>query len=71
MDRGSTLAGRERKVPERIVRGFTFSEIGELLGISADTVAADLLRICRELEVRSCGEAVCETLQRGLVALES
>ncbi len=66
----STLAGREQEVLELIVKGFTFPEIGDLLGISAHTVTTYVRRIYRKLEVRSRSEAVYEALQQGIVALD-
>ncbi len=66
----SALAGRERQVLELIVKGFTFPEIGDLLGISAHTVTTYVRRIYRKLEVRSRSEAVYEALQQGIVVLD-
>ena len=66
----ATLTGREREVLELVVKGFTFPEIGELLGITAHTVTTHVRRIYRKLEVRSRSEAVYEALQQGIVVLD-
>jgi DNA-binding NarL/FixJ family response regulator len=63
------LSAREVEVLELVVKGFTFPEIAELLGISAHTVTTHVRRIYRKLEVRSRAEAVYEAMQRGLVRL--
>ncbi len=63
------LSARESEVLELVVKGFTFPEIGELLGISAHTVTTHIRRIYRKLEVRSRSEAVFEALQLGLVRI--
>jgi DNA-binding NarL/FixJ family response regulator len=63
------LSEREREVLDLVVRGFTFGEIGEGLGISAHTVSTYVRRVYRKLEVRSRSEAVYEALQLGLVKI--
>lgn len=65
-----SLTDREREVLELVVKGFTFPEIAELLGISAHTVTTYVRRIYRKLEVRSRSEAVYEALQQGIVVLD-
>jgi DNA-binding NarL/FixJ family response regulator len=67
---GPALSKRELEVLELVVKGFTFPEIAELLGVSPHTVGTFVRRIYRKLEVRSRGEAVFEALQLGLVKLE-
>ena len=61
------LTEREHEVLGLLVKGFTFSEIGELLGISAHTVTTHVKHIYGKLEVRSRAEAVYEALQLGIV----
>jgi DNA-binding NarL/FixJ family response regulator len=61
------LTEREHQVLELLVKGFTFQEIGELLGISAHTVTTHVKHIYGKLEVRSRAEAVYEALQLGIV----
>jgi len=63
------LSNREIEVLEQVVKGFTYSEIGELLGITTHTVTTHVRRIYRKLEVRSRGEAVFEALQLGIIDL--
>ena len=64
---GPALSKREAEVLGLVVRGFTFPEAAELLGISAHTVTTHVRRIYRKLEVRSRGEMVFEALNLGLV----
>jgi DNA-binding NarL/FixJ family response regulator len=61
------LTEREQEVLALLVKGFTFHEIGELLGISAHTVTTHVKHIYGKLEVRSRAEAVYEALQLGIV----
>ena len=61
------LTEREHEVLALLVKGFTYSEIAELLTISAHTVTTHVRHIYGKLEVRSRGEAVYEALHLGLV----
>jgi len=61
------LTEREHEVLGLLVKGFTFHEIGDLLGISAHTVTTHVKHIYGKLEVRSRAEAVYEALQLGIV----
>jgi DNA-binding NarL/FixJ family response regulator len=61
------LTEREHEVLALLVKGFTFQEIGELLGISAHTVTTHVKHLYGKLEVRSRAEAVYEALQLGIV----
>jgi DNA-binding NarL/FixJ family response regulator len=61
------LTAREREVLALLVKGFTFQEIGGLLGISAHTVTTHVKHIYEKLEVRSRSEAVYEAMQLGLI----
>lgn len=61
------LTEREHEVLALLVKGFTFAEIGDLLGISAHTVTTHVKHIYGKLEVRSRAEAVYEALQLGIV----
>jgi len=65
-----SLTDREREILDAVVRGFTFPEIAELLGISPHTVTTHVRHIYRKLEVRSRSEAVYEALSLGLVKLK-
>jgi DNA-binding NarL/FixJ family response regulator len=60
------LTDREHEVLTLLVKGFTFAEIGDLLGISAHTVTTHVKHIYVKLEVRSRSEAVYEALQLGI-----
>ncbi len=62
-----SLTEREQEVLRLLVKGFTFQEIGRLLGISAHTVTSHVKHIYEKLEVRSRAEAVYEALQRGIL----
>jgi DNA-binding NarL/FixJ family response regulator len=63
------LSEREAETLRYVVKGFTFPEIAELLGVSTHTVTTHARRIYRKLEVRSRSEAVFEALARGLLDL--
>jgi DNA-binding NarL/FixJ family response regulator len=65
-----SLSERETETLRYVVKGFTFPEIGELMGISTHTVTTHARRIYRKLEVRSRAEAVFEAMSRGLVGPE-
>jgi DNA-binding NarL/FixJ family response regulator len=62
-----SLTDREDEVLSLLVKGFTFPEIGKLLGISAHTVTTHVKHIYEKLEVRSRAEAVYEALQLGIL----
>jgi DNA-binding NarL/FixJ family response regulator len=61
------LTDREQEVLRLLMKGFTFQEIGNLLGISAHTVTSHVKHIYEKLEVRSRAEAVYEALQLGIL----
>lgn len=61
------LSPREAEVLTYIAKGFTFSEIAKLLGISAHTVTAHVKKIYQKLAVHSRGEAVYEANKMGLL----
>lgn len=64
------LSGREQEVLGYVVKGFTYPEIADLLGVSRHTVTTHVRGIYRKLSVSSRGEAVYEALQLGLVTLD-
>lgn len=64
------LSRREREVLTHVVKGFTYPEIAELLGVSPHTVTTHVRGIYRKLSVSSRGEAVYEALQMGIVKLD-
>lgn len=66
----SPFSSREREVLTLAAKGFTFPEIGEILGVTAHTVTTHMRRIYRKLEVSSKGEAIYEAVNQGLLTLE-
>ncbi len=64
------LSEREREVLMLIVKGFSYAEIANLLGVSAHTVTTHVRGIYKKLAVHSRGEAVYEALALGLVKLD-
>ena len=64
------LSERESEVLRLIVKGFTYAEIADLLGVSSHTVTSHVRGIYRKLEVHSRSEAVYEALQLGLVKVD-
>jgi DNA-binding NarL/FixJ family response regulator len=61
------LTGREVEVLRLVAKGFQFSEIAELLEISAHTVTTHIRHIYRKLDVHSRGAAVHEAMSRGII----
>jgi len=62
------LSNRECEILAFIAKGFSSSEIGRLLSISAHTVTAHVKNIYQKLAVHSRGEAVYEATRMGLLA---
>lgn len=63
------LTERETDVLTLVAKGFTYNEIGDLLGVSVHTVTTPIKQIYRKLAVKSRGEAVFEAMQRGLIQI--
>lgn len=61
------LTTRESEILKLIAKGFSFPEIGSLLGISVNTVTTHVRKIYKKLQVGSRGEAVYEAMQLGLI----
>ena len=61
------LTEREEEVLRLVVKGFSYKEIADGLGLSVHTVTSHIQHIYRKLSVRSRGEAVFEAIQLGLV----
>jgi DNA-binding NarL/FixJ family response regulator len=61
------LSARESEVLALIAKGFSFSEIARLLGVSPHTVTAHVKKIYQKLAVHSRGEAVYEAGKMGLI----
>jgi len=67
---GPRLTPREREALELIVKGLTYQEVAEALGISRHTATSHIRAIYRKLEVRSRSEAVYEAISQGLVKVD-
>ena len=61
------LSPRERQVLDYITKGFSFEEIGGLMGVSRNTVLSFVRRIYAKLKVRCQMEAIYEARVQGLV----
>ena len=68
-DEGVSLTPREKDVLTMISRGFSYREVAEMLGVSAQTVPVHARNIYRKLEATSKTEAVFVAHQRGLISL--
>ena len=68
-DAAPPLTGREIEVLRLVAKGFQFSEIAELLEISAHTVTSHIRHIYRKLDVHSRGAAVHEAMSQGIIDL--
>ena len=62
------LSPRERQVLDYITKGFSYEEIGALMGVSRNTVLSFVRRIYAKLKVRSQPEAIYEARVQGLLA---
>lgn len=65
------LTRREKQVIEFVAKGFTYSEIAQLLDLSIHTVTSHIKNTYKKLSVGSRGEAVYEAVQLGLVHMEA
>lgn len=63
----SILSPREQEVLELIARGFSYSEIAELKGLSVHTIQTHIRSLYAKLEVHSKMEAVVEATRMGLL----
>ena len=61
------LSPRESTVLEYITKGFSYEEIGQLMGVSRNTVLSFVRRIYAKLKVRSQTEAIHEARTLGLL----
>jgi len=64
------LTTREKEVMQLVVKGYSYKELADSLGLSIHTVTSHIQNIYRKLAVRSRGEAVFEAIQMGLVDLK-
>ncbi|MCJ9429303.1 response regulator [Kordiimonas marina] len=63
----SLLTAREHEVLSAIARGFSYKEVANILGISAQTVPVHVRNIYRKLESSNRAEAVYEAQVRGIL----
>jgi DNA-binding NarL/FixJ family response regulator len=61
------LTNRERQVLDLLIRGASYTLIGEGLGISTNTVQSHIRSIYRKLEVSTKSEATLVAIRRGYV----
>ena len=61
------LSPRESQVLDYITKGFSYEEIGNLMGVSRNTVLSFVRRIYAKLKVRSQVEAIYEARHQGLL----
>lgn len=68
-DSPEVLSPREREVLNLLARGFSYTEIAQLISVSPQTVGTFVKRIYRKLEVKSRSEAVFEASSRGIISV--
>ncbi len=61
------LTDREQDVLRCLVRGLSYVETGESLGISQGTVRTHVRAVYRKLQVHSVAQAIRKAFERGLV----
>lgn len=64
------LSARELEILTMIAKGFSVSEVADLLSISDRTVSKHVQHIYRKLEVNSRSEAIYEAVNLGLIDLK-
>jgi DNA-binding NarL/FixJ family response regulator len=64
------LTRREREVLQLVVRGYTYQDVADSLGISRHTATSHIRGIYRKLEVHSRSEAVYEALSLGIATVD-
>lgn len=64
----SPLSERETEVLHLLARGFSYSECGDILHVSLNTIGFHVKNIYRKLEVNSRAEALFEAGSQGLIA---
>ena len=65
------LTPREQEILQYVAKGFSFTEVAGLLGVSPHTVTHHIKNIYKKLSVCSKTEAVYEAMQLGLVRVDS
>jgi DNA-binding NarL/FixJ family response regulator len=68
-DGRTTVSARERLILGYVAQGMTNRQIGRQLGLSENTVKAELSRIMRQLGLRGRTEAVVLAVRRGWIAV--
>ncbi len=68
-ERGETLSTREREIVRLLALGEANKQIGDVLGITEQTVKSHVKNILAKLQVRDRTEAVTVALRRGIVHL--
>ena len=61
------ISVRETEILDLLSRGFAYSEIADLCGLSRHTVASHVKSLYRKMQVSSRGEAVFEAMQSGII----
>ncbi|MGH8019408.1 MAG: response regulator [Opitutaceae bacterium] len=64
---GTRLTRREDEILELLGRGLSNRELGQVLGVTEDTVKTHLKSLFRKLEVSDRAEAVREAMRRGFI----
>jgi DNA-binding NarL/FixJ family response regulator len=64
---GSHLTRREEEILDLLGKGLSNRELGQVLGISEDTIKTHLKSLFRKLDVSDRAEAVREGLRRGFI----
>jgi DNA-binding NarL/FixJ family response regulator len=70
-DAGLSLTRREHELLELLGKGLRNREMGQVLGVSEDTVKTHLKSLFRKLDVSDRAEAVREGLRRGFIHTDS
>src|SRR5687767_9795098 len=67
---GMRLTRREEEILDLLGKGLSNRELGEVLGVSEDTVKTHLKSLFRKLQVSDRAEAVREAMRRGFIHSE-
>jgi DNA-binding NarL/FixJ family response regulator len=70
-DEAPLLTARELEILTLVAKGFSVSEVAELLSIADRTVTTHVQHIYRKLEVTSRSQAIYEAVNLGLIDLKS
>jgi two-component system, NarL family, response regulator DevR len=66
---GATVGPRERQILGYVAQGMTNRQIGRQIGLSENTVKAELSRVMRQLGLRGRTEAVVLAVRRGWIVV--